>query len=529
MSKFLFAVMAFMLLAVQPAAVQAAPPVNEAGAAEIKKIIEDMSAFHLMVSERTGEGFYINGPITVVPKGDYYEARLPDTRAKALGIGELAIGTIVINISYGKKDTEYLVSMALPSPMVFTTAEGGTSEVRLGKQRFAGAWEKELMTFTRIDADYGDLVMTTTGERPFALTMEKIGILLNLSRNDDGTWSGPNDVSFNNMQLIVPETATTGEFSVKVASLMATGTYDEVNIKRTQELRQAIQEAIAAVDDPYEADISDVTKDILSSSESMFNGVFSKSELKDLAIVVNPTPNKPESKQKSFTLASLSSVVSIEGLKSNRGNMSFLMGFKDLNVDLGEASEATNYIPTELNMEFYLDSLPMTDLKRTFNGVLESLFQTITEDEAAVAGGARPQPKQFQKSQVMAAAMAVPQMLSAAGTRFSIKNTYINTPSVDSKLDGNFTANEAARYVAIGDMTLVLTGLDEMIMKLQTSSDSRMAQKAMGGLSMLQLMGQQDTGEGGKSTRTYKLQVTGEGKITLNGNDLSGMAGMMPR
>lgn len=529
MSKLLFAAMAFMLLAVQPATVNAAPPVNEAGAAEIKKIIEDMSSFHLMVAERTGEGFSINGPITVTPMGDYYEARLPDTRAKALGIGELAIGTIVINISYGKKDTEYLVSMALPSPMVFTSADGGTSDIRIGNQRFAGAWEKELMTFTRIDSEYGDLVMTAAGDMPFALTIEKLGILLNLSRNSNGTWSGPNDVSFNDMQLIVPATEATGEFAVKVGSLLANGTYDEVNIKRTKELQQAIKEAIAAVEDPYEADISAVTRDILSSSESIFNGVYSKSELKDLSIVVNPTPNKPESKKKSFHLASLSSVVNVEGIKSNRGNMSFLIGLKGLNVDLGEPSEVVSYIPTEANMELYLDSLPMSDLKRTFNGVLESLFNTMTADEAAVAQGARPQPKQFQKSQVMAAAMAVPQMLSSAGTRFSIKNTYIKTPTIDSKLDGNFTANEAARYIAIGDMTLVLTGLDEMIMKLQTSSDSRMAQKAMGGLGMLQLMGQQDTGPGGKSTRTYKLQITGEGKVTLNGNDLSGMAGMMPR
>jgi hypothetical protein len=150
----------------------------------------------------------------------------------------------------------------------------------------------------------------------------------------------------------------------------------------------------------------------------------------------------------------------------------------------------------------------------------------VSDAEQVAADGKRPPPKQFQKSQVMAAAMAVPQMLSSAGSRLLIKNTYVNAPVMQSKLDGSFSANEAARYIAIGDMTLVLTGLDELIMQLQSSND-RMAKQALGSLSVLQMMGEQGTGTGGKSARTYKLEVTGEGKVTLNGNDVGGMMGMM--
>ncbi|HEX2751589.1 MAG TPA: hypothetical protein VHP34_00480 [Alphaproteobacteria bacterium] len=533
MSKFLIAALAFMLLAVQPAAVKAAPPVDDAGAAEIKKIVEKAVSFHQLIAEKTGEGFMMGGDVSVKPMGSYYEVRLPDTKAKALGIGDLNIGTLVMNVSYGKRDNEYLVSMALPSPMVFTGADGMKSDIRIGKQRFAGAWETELMTFTRIDSEYGDMVMTTTGDSPFALTMEKMTFLLNLSRNDDGTWTGPNDITFNNTKLIVPQTVASGEMSITIGSLAANSKYEEINLKRALELQQKVQEAVSAVENPYDADISEITSDILNSQETFFNGMFSKGELKNLEVVVNPPPRasltEDEAKaasRKTFKIDSMSSAVNIEGVKTNRGNFSFIVGARGINLDLGKKSEVMQYVPSDLNFEVYLDSLPMTDLKKTFAGVLQSLFETVSDAEQVAADGKRPPPKQFQKSQVMAAAMAVPQMLSSAGSRLLIKNTYVNAPVMQSKLDGAFSANEAARYIAIGDMTLVLTGLDELILKLQSSTD-RMAKQALGSLSILQMMGEQGTGTGGKSARTYKLEVTGEGKITLNGNDVGGMMGMM--
>lgn len=533
MPKFLIAAMAFLLLAVQPAAVKAAPPVDEAGAIEIKKIVEEAVSFHKLVAEKTGEGFLMDGDISVKPMGSYYEVRLPNTKAKALGIGDLDIGTIVMNVSYGKRDNEYLVSMALPSPMVFTGADGVKSDLRIGNQRFAGAWEKELMTFTRIDAEYGKMVMTTTGDSPFALTLDKMGFLLNLTRNDDATWTGPNDVTFDNIRLVVPQTAEKGEMTVTVGQLVANTKYDEVNLKHALELQKKVQEAVSAVDNPYDADLTDITDAILNSQETFFNGMFSKGALKNLEIVVNPPPaaamTEDEAKtasRKTFKVDTMSSAVNIEGMKTNRGNLSFIINAAGINLDLGKTSEATQYVPSDVNFEIYFDSLPMTDLKKTFAGAVQSMFETITDAEQTVADGKRPPPKQFQKSQVMAAAMAVPQMLSSAGSRLLIKNTYVNAPVLQSKLDGAFSANEAARYIAIGDMTLVLTGLDELILQLQSSNDM-MAQKALGTLSILQMMGEQGTGASGKSARTYKLEVTGEGKVTLNGNDVGGMVGMM--
>ena len=533
MPKFLIAAMAFLLLAVQPAAVKAAPPIDDAGAVEIKKIVEEAVSFHKLIAEKTGEGFMMDGDISVKPMGNYYEVRLPNTKAKALGIGELAIGTIVMNVSYGKRDNEYLVSMALPSPMVFTGADGMSSDLRIGNQRFAGAWETELMTFTRVDSEYGNLVMTMTGDTPFAMTMENMVFLLNLTRNDDGTWTGPNDITFNNTRLVVPQTADKGEMTINVGQLAANTKYDEVNLKHALELQKKVQEAVSAVDNPYDADLTEITDAILNSQETFFNGMFSQGALKNLEIVVNPPPTAAltdeeikTATRKTFKVDSLSSAVNIEGVKTNRGNLSFIVGARGIQLDLGTASETTQYVPSDLNFEIYLDSLPMSDLKKTFSGAVQSMFETITDAEQTVADGKRPPPKQFQKSQVMAAAMAVPQMLSAAGSRLLIKNTYVNAPVMQSKLDGTFSANEAARYIAIGDMTLVLNGLDELILQLQSSND-RMAKQALGTLSIMQMMGEQSTGTGGKSARTYKLEVTGEGKVTLNGNDVGGMMGMM--
>ena len=73
-------------------------------------------------------------------------------------------------------------------------------------------------------------------------------------------------------------------------------------------------------------------------------------------------------------------------------------------------------------------------------------------------------------------------------------------------------------------MTLTMTGMDELIAKLQQSSNSN--PKAAGYAQMLiimQLSGQLSKTADGKSQRTYALELTQDGKVTLNGADMKAM------
>jgi len=526
MQKILMALMAVSLMAAQPAAVYAAS-VDEAGAAKVKTIVEEAIAFHLDVAKKTGEGFTISGPVTVTPKGSYYEVALPDAKLTSALMGDLKIGTVLVNVSPGKTDNEYLASMALPSPMSFTGKDGSTAEIRIGKQRFAGAWNVPLKTFTRMDADYSDMILTATGDDAFALTVGNMKTLLNLQENADGTWSGPNDFELGNIRLIVPETQKSGETTVKIDSMSAKAAYDSFNLARAMEMEAAVKKAISNAEGSDSAEMQGLTDSLLKEGEGFFNGLRNELLISNINIDVKPAPNATGDKAnpRFFRINTVKSLFDLQGIRTDKGNVAFNMGMAGLSMSNMAPAEITGYIPTDLNVEFYLDSLPMRDLSKTVTGLLGTLIDTMEQSEAAVAAGERPIAKAEERSQIMAAAMAVPQMLTAAGSSLSIRNTYLKAPDLDSKLDGNFTANAAAKFTAVGSMTLVLKGLDELVIKTQENKHP-LAQKALGGLSMLQMMGKADT-EGGKSTRTYQLEVTPEGKVTLNGSDFSSMTGML--
>lgn len=526
MQKILMAMMAFFLMAVQPAAVSAAS-VDEAGAAVVKQIVDEAIAFHLDVAKKTGEGFTISGPVSVTPKGSYYEVALPDAKLSSAVMGELKIGTVLVNVSPGKTDTEYLASMALPSPMTFAAKDGSTAEIRIGKQRFAGAWNVPLKTFTRMDADYSDMILTATGEDAFALTVGNVKTLLNLQENADGTWSGPNDFVLANVRLIMPETQKSGETTVTIDSMSAKAAYDGFNLMRAMEMEAAVKKAISGSQDGEAVEMQDLTDSLLKDGDGFFNGLRNELMISNINIDVKPAPNATGDKAnpRFFRINTVKSLFDLQGIRTDKGNVAFNIGMAGLTMSNMAPAEIAGYVPSDLNVEFYLDSLPMRDLSKTVSGLLSTLIDTMEQSEAAVAAGGRPVAKSMERSQIMAAAMAVPQMLTAAGSSLSIRNTYLKAPDLDSKLDGNFTANAAAKFMAVGSLTLVLKGLDELVIKTQENK-SQLAQKALGGLSMLQMMGKADT-EGGKSTRTYKLEVTPEGKVTLNGSDFSSMTGLL--
>src|SRR5262245_42893570 len=112
---------------------------SDAGAAEIKKMLDDALAFQLDMAKSTGEGLTMGGEIKVVPKDDFYEAALPDL-TMVYPNGKLAIGTVIVNISEARNG-EYSISTAIPSTMKFyDTQNAPVSEISIGKQRLSLVW-----------------------------------------------------------------------------------------------------------------------------------------------------------------------------------------------------------------------------------------------------------------------------------------------------------------------------------------------------------------------------------------------------
>jgi hypothetical protein len=104
-------------------------------------------------------------------------------------------------------------------------------------------------------------------------------------------------------------------------------------------------------------------------------------------------------------------------------------------------------------------------------------------------------------------------------------------------LNGQVSANAQSPLRAIGSGELVVRGLDALMREFGVTADQgrtpppggRAPPSGAGGtnqmLAMLSALGQQGTGPDGQPTRTYRFELTAEGRLMLNGTDMTALLG----
>jgi hypothetical protein len=97
-------------------------------------------------------------------------------------------------------------------------------------------------------------------------------------------------------------------------------------------------------------------------------------------------------------------------------------------------------------------------------------------------------------------------------------------------LNGQVSANGQSPLRAIGTGELVVRGLDALMRDLGATNQPGARQGGGGTGAMigpLVALGQQGTGPDGQPTRTYRIELTADGRLMLNGSDMSALIGGM--
>lgn len=528
MRKFLFSFMALAVLAFSPAAAFAQKAASEEGVAELRRVVEETIKFERDVATQTGAGLKMGDP-QVSLKGSYYEVRLPDVAYAYPDIGTIDIGTVVLNVTHGQRVDEYLASMALNPTLHFNSADGDKLSLHIGKQKFAMAWQSTLQYPTRVDADYGDLKVTTEKDKTFSGTAAGLRVIVNLQPNSDGTWSGPVEAELRDMQITLGKTDFAAGGQVKLARFYNKTEYDSFDLGMILQSRKRMQDLVKSADGKPIEDVEKVLNVMIDDGRTYFAGAKAELMVSNLAINVAPLPapegQTPE-EPRALRLSEMSSFVEIKGLKTDKGSLAARVSLKDLSGSNVVAPESAGYLPQNANLEVYLDDMPMESLYKAFAGLLVEGSRAARMAEDATLRGQPSNLKRHQESQVMAVAMVLPQMLTGAGSSISVRNTFMRSPDLSTKVFGSFKATPGAAKVGVGEMTLTIQGLDELLKKLE-GGNTRQSRRALQGLSFLQVLGQQDT-EDGKPIRRYAFAVTADGKMTLNGSEVGGLMGGMP-
>jgi hypothetical protein len=117
-------------------------------------------------------------------------------------------------------------------------------------------------------------------------------------------------------------------------------------------------------------------------------------------------------------------------------------------------------------------------------------------------------------------------LLAKAGSRFEVSKFRFLSPNVESSLEGHAVLDAKAPLSSTGEARAVIRGFEDAIKMLSAEKPTEEVQQALALASMVQMLGQIGKDEAGRDVRIYDLRFSPDGKVTLNGADMSALMGL---
>lgn len=521
--------LAVLLLASSPVLADTSPE----GAAAVKKQVEEALAFPLNLGKNYGQGLTLKGAVDVSPKGEYYEVTLPGAQILAGSGFNFDIGTVIVNVTPGS-DGSLKAALAIPATIRALDGAGAPiAEIKVGSQRFGGTWWPELAAFTQLDAEYKDITFKSlSAAAGVDGEIASVNTYVNLTKNADGTWSGPYGISGSGLRASVAGSMAT---NLTVGSFKADSTYDKINLKSRKDVQDGFNATLAknttaTAMTPENAGA--MLKEMMGTMSGFLDGMGSNFELNTVNVEMKGDPAQPSPLAFRASIDKAAMAFNVTGMLQEKGNTSFkmaLQGLKPADVDPAIAG----VVPNNLNVEINLENLPMKSLGATLSNAMGGLLGMLGGVGMGQVDPAKQAEMQQQAQMQMMGLMAsVPGQLVGAGTQLTITNTYSDAADFDANVDGAFKASATSAMMAEGKLTVVLKGLDELILKLNSLAQQSEANAKLGGyataLSMLQVYTKPEQGPDGKSARKLVLEISPQGAVLLNGEPMQGLPGGAP-
>ncbi len=484
--------------------------IDAAGAASLKKLVEDDLQWRVDMAKVFGEGLAIDGKVEVTPKGGFYEVRLPSLSVLAGPEGRLDIGIMILNVAPGPQPGAWLIQQAtLPSSMTYYDAKDAPLvRVSIGTQRIQATWVPEKSMYPQIDSLIENIQITGTGENAPVAKINTLKSLSNLKDNGDGTWTGPIDFESSGIVLNVPGK---NPVTLGIGKISSHNVYDRLDMSQSLKMKEvakkSMKEKLPQTDKEKQAFLAQLLTQSPVSADSMEGAI----GIDDF--FMHDTGAPPQQPQRTIALDH----VVIDGITSNtrqeKSKAFVKLAFSGLRLPSIPPALA-DLMPQSMNAEITLDNLPVK--------AMMGQFFTLVQKSVAAAGDKTDAAAQdAAKAELTTVAVLLPKMLQDAGTTLSVDNTYVKSATVDATLKARIEAKAAAVIGAIGKMTLTFKGLDEAVQKMQGMALTAGADPHIlgyfAGLTALEMKGQPDKAADGKSLRNYILELKESGDMLLNG------------
>lgn len=468
---------------------------NEAGAARLKNMVVKYLDQQKNATRAQNRELRTQGEVLVEPAGSYYAITMPHLSLIESDGSYTDIGILAINALPGDKDGEWKMTVAVPTPIIGYDAQKKPDvRVDIGGQSFTGLWNEAFENFTKLDARYQNIKAVRTSEGVTA-RIPSASILYNLTPSAAGTtWSGPIRYTMDDITISKQDNAATSTIG-KVDITMNVTDYNPDTMRQYQ--------------DRLKSDGTIQPGQFFDLVANAWDGFDTTLTVKGIDLSRPATPDSPAGK---VALKDVALHFSAKGFREDSVTMNLRTQYDGLKLVPAPAGfdEAT---PAQLHLDIHIDKLPFKEL---VNIGREGFEAANTQPDGGKTAG-------------MQAARIIPQILTQAGTQLKISQSHLGNALYNVDIDGLLNANLNAVMGAEGKAKLDITGLDALLAIIKTRlqdpsldavTKARM-NNALATLTVLQLAGQQSKNDAGQAVRSYNLELTREGKIMINGADLS--------
>ncbi len=489
-----------------------AAALNTKDSEHLKTMFKTIINEYKKTKDNTNVTLVFDGEVESEVTDTHYAITLPHTSLHYTDGSKINIGFITINAKPSKIKGGWSMAIAIPSPIKLINKAGKTAgQINIGKQSTAGIWMEEEKLFLKLDAQYNNITLTDA-KQTSVFDIPELTFKVNFEPDENGLWSGPAQLKIKNLKTILQSTGT--KISIgEIAGYTKLEKYNPKALKNNQDALSALKELRTRTREDNKPNSPEHSIALLNlifeTMKNSFDNTKFGLKVENISITSAPKFLKispPETTHIDNAHASFE----LNNLMQNTSGLRLRTGFTGITNK--NQNEITEFFPTDMLLDITLDKIPVESLIALAQSTIENINK-------------HPQISGLNAINLM---LKIPAILSAAGTNLEIKQNYITGTDYNIDLNGIIKADIIAVNSATGNAKAIITGLNQFIEKaesklsdIEEKNEKERLQNALIQLKNIKTFTKKTQDEEGKTKHEIDFIMEKDGKILLNGADIS--------
>lgn len=448
-----------------------------------------------------------------------YLVTIDGLKIGAPGTDYLDVGAITYVLTPKDDKTYDASNLTIPGDMQIKGSDGQPGgDLKVATKAFSGTWLRDAQSFTKLDLELADLVLTD----PAHGSAKMAGAAFTIDSTDKGSglFDQNGKLAMTGIDVSDP---TDGHIAIKEVDV--TSAIQGLKLMDYAAKLKAMREAMAKPATP--AASSTTSSSTTTGQDATTSG--------DAAASPNPT----EAAIRDFASA-LPSLLASFGTDFHLSGLSYQAADQSSSFDLGKAGfalTASGFDQPKATVKFSIDHdalavqgaeaqnplmqavLPANGaLIVSLNGVPTKDLTSLFADAAVAFGHSDPAAMEAQSALLFA---RLQQLMQQDGVSIAIEPSHLTSAATNVDATGQFAVQAGAVHGAVGSLNLGITGLDQVIALAQKQADEDPeAAQYVAMVQSLLTYATREQGTDGKPIDKFKIDVPQTGQLSVNGKPL---------